>query len=301
MVGSLILRRGGGCLALALAALHLAAAPGRAQRPGPPTTRLSPAAATAAVRPAFRSVLGQPLVKAAVRTEILRQLRHNRPIALTGAGWAIPIDLGLAYALPPVRSALTSVLGANGGITIDGAILDPGRIAISFSPQQLGSLILGDIVKDIGGSFAKGALQNKMTGVVGADDVMIIMLVYGGLFLVGAEIGLWWQGSGSAAPSSGWDPNSFDPNADPDGDGKVNGVDDDDDGDGVKDEEDYYPDDKNGRSAIAADGAESSTAGTLPRKWSTPSSRRSTWRRRSCATRSRSVPCRRGKPRAFGS
>jgi len=163
-------------------------------------------------------------------------------------GWAIPVDLGLVYALSPVRSALTSALGANGEITLNGAIVDPGRIAISFTSQQLGSLMLGEIVKDIAGSFAKGALQNKMTEVVGVDDVMIVCLVAGGAFLAGAAIREWWDGSNAGSNSgsnNGWNPAAYDPNADPDGDGKPNGQDDDDDGDGVPDEEDYYPDDKN--------------------------------------------------------
>jgi hypothetical protein len=160
--------------------------------------------------------------------------------------WVIPVDLGRVYGAAPVRSALLAGLGPNGPALVEGAMLDPGRIAVGFTAAELGSLVMGDIVKDIAGSLAQGALRDNMTGVVGVDDVMIIMLVTGGTFLAGAAIREWWDDSGADAGDDvppRFNPADYDPNADPDGDSKPNYQDDDDDGDGVNDEEDAYPDD----------------------------------------------------------
>jgi hypothetical protein len=230
---------------IALAALLTTASAGQAQRSAS-STKLAGPAATAAVRPAFRAALAQASVRTAATAEILRQLKLNRPLAFTAGMWVTPIDMGRVYGAAGVRPALVAALGPNGPALLDGAMVDPGRIAVSFTAAELGSLVMGSIVKDIGGSLARDALRNNMTGVVGVDDVMIVMLVTGGTFLAGAAIRQWWDDSGGGGATDvppRFNPADYDPNADPDGDGKPNYQDDDDDGDGVPDEEDAYPDD----------------------------------------------------------
>jgi len=204
-------------------------------------------AALPAVQAAFKVVLAQPAVRAAVRADILRQLRETRPVAFASGVWATPIDLGQVYAVPSVRAALVSNLGPNGVTLVNGASVDPGRIGLLFVPDRLGRIAMGTMAKDIVASIAAEALQKTMTGVVGLDDAIVILGLVG---LVGGAAGLfagwWWQERSEHHPNPApFDPKAYDGNADPDGDGQPNYQDDDDDGDGYAEGVDNFPDDPN--------------------------------------------------------
>jgi hypothetical protein len=199
------------------------------------------------VRQAFRAVLPQPTVRTAVKTEVLRQLAVNRPVALISGMWATLIDMGKVYGVPTVRTALVAKLPAGGGIQVNEAILDPGRIGISFTPGELGSL-LGTTVKDVKATLGVDAAMNKMTdgalvlilaGLAGAGAATLLVLPT----LVDGSTWADWLGYGSNTSPTPTPP--YDPNADPDNDGKTNMYDEDDDDDGYPDEEDQYPDDPN--------------------------------------------------------
>ncbi|HET6628394.1 MAG TPA: hypothetical protein VFG91_01335 [Woeseiaceae bacterium] len=207
------------------------------------TSEGSTPASTRAVRNAFRAVAAQPAVKAATRAEILRQLRTNRPVAFIAGRWVTPIDLGPLYAAPTVRAAMVAQLGSNGPGLVDGAVIDPDRLGLAFTPSELGSMMLGDMAKDITASMAADALRANMTGIVGVDDIVVVAIV-GGAVLATIFISEYIHHSGGSGTAAATPP-PYDPTADADGDGLQNYKDDDDDGDGHDDEVDEYPDDPN--------------------------------------------------------
>jgi hypothetical protein len=185
----------------------------------------------------------------------LRQLRVNRPVALIEGSWVTLIDMGKVYGVPAVRTALVTNLPAGGGIQVDAAILDPGRLGISFTPGLVGS-IMGPMAKDVMASLGVDAMKNKMT-----EGVLVLILA--GLAGVGAGTALmlptlvdgstWadWIGYGNDTDDPGPPPPPYDPNADQNVNGVPNSQDDDDDGDGYDDwnpdtgEGDEYPEDPN--------------------------------------------------------
>ncbi|MFN2397732.1 MAG: hypothetical protein ABR543_03655 [Gemmatimonadaceae bacterium] len=248
------------CLAAHLSAFSAAAAQLPRPRtsvkaaPPPPTKALppstaTPAAASSAVRAAFLTSLAQPAVSAAAKAEIQRQLRANRPMAFISGTWVTLVDLGLVYGNPSVRAALSASLGQSGPTLVDAAILDPARILLVFTPQQLGQLMMGDLAKEITASMNPGALQGNVT-----DNAVIgVLFVFGVGVVTGAILTefLHHYTASEDAPEPATPP--YDPMADPDGDGEANETDIDDDGDryfddtnGVpNDGEDDYPDDPN--------------------------------------------------------
>ncbi len=229
------------CGAFAAVSLFALASTLAAQRPAP-TLPVNPAAA-AAVAAAFREALGQPAGRAAVRAEVLRQLRRNHPAALVSGLWVTPADLGSILAAPAVRVVLTAKLGTAGLRTVDAMIADPSRrIGLILTPSWLGPLLMGDLARDILASMGVEAARNQRTDVAAVDDVLLVTMA---LFGAGLIIGLWggelihhWL---DPAPDPA--PPPFNPNADLDGDGLPNYKDDDDDGDGYNDEDEHYPDD----------------------------------------------------------
>ena len=204
-------------------ATHDAAAQRPAAKPLKAPTA-NAAAATAAVRQALRAALAQPTVRNAVRAEISRQLRANQPVALIDGVWVTAIDMGKVYGVPTVRDALVTNLPAGGGIQIDAAALDPGRIGLAFTPGQLASL-LGPIVKDLMGMMGVDAMQGKMT-----DFLVVIVAGLAGV-AAGTALMLPTLVDGSTwADWLGYGNNS-----------KREDEDSDFDGDKVKDKDDAYP------------------------------------------------------------
>jgi hypothetical protein len=203
------------------------------------TTRSNTTALTA-VSAAFRTALANPTVRTAAKTEIQRQLRTNRPLALISGSWVTAIDIGRVYGLASVRPTLTATLGASGPTLVNAAIVDPGRIVLAFTPAQLGALMMADMVKDITATVGVSALKAHMT------DMMLIDILIGvGIGAVGIALFMevWHHHSGDdAAPAPTNPPN--DPLGNTDGDPYLNWEDPDDDNDSYADEHDQYPNDK---------------------------------------------------------
>jgi hypothetical protein len=250
------LSRGAGWLALAGCSLVASPLALEAQRPKTqPVGTTARTDAVQAVGTAFRNALAQPSVQSAVKAELVRQVGAHRPLAAVGGHWVTPVDLSLVYAVPAVRSAMVAQLGGSGPSLIAAATANPGaRLGLAFTQAELGKLLMGEMAKDIAASFAEGALQAKMTGmavpVAIGIGIGLGLVVPAGLYIGGqTSVGDWlydaFFGDSGWDDDTGWDPNAYDPEADPDGDGKPNYLDDDDDGDGVNDEDDAYPDDPN--------------------------------------------------------
>jgi hypothetical protein len=205
------------------------------------------------VRLAFRAALAQPTVRTAVKAEFLRQLRINRPVALIDGYWVTLIDMGKVYDVPAVRAGLLTNLPAGSGIQVDAAILDPGRLGISFTPGQLGS-ITGSMARDLMASLGVDAMKTKITDLLGPLILggLAGMAIAGTLMLPTlADNSTWadWIGYGNNTNQPGPPPPPYDPYGDPDGDGQQNYKDNDDDNDGYPDGDpdtgqiDEYPED----------------------------------------------------------
>jgi hypothetical protein len=230
-------------VSLTLGATTLAA---RAQGLGSATrSSAASSAASAAVRAAFRAVLAQPSVRNAARVAILQQLPVNRPVALMNGMWVTPVDMGLVYGNPGVKPALVTQLGPNGVALVDGAMLDPGRLGLTFTPAQLGKLLMGDLAKDILGSFAPGALQSTVTDGSLIGELVVVMFAVSVAIVSTALFMEYVHHGSSSSPSPPSTPPPNTPYGDPDKDGIESYKDPDDDGDGYNDEDDYYPDDPN--------------------------------------------------------
>lgn len=230
---------------LCLIAGQLSPISAAAQRPksSPPrkaaaASTTTPAAASNAVRAAFRTSLAQPAVRAAAKTEIQRQIRVNFPLAFISGTWVSPIDMGLVYRNPAVRAAVIASLGQSGPTLVNAAIGDPARVVLAFTPQQLGQLLMRDLMKEIGASMNPGALAGNVT-----DNYFIGMLVMVSFAILGTvtvmEVLHHHDPTGGATPAPTAPAPPYDPNADQNGNGIPNSQDPDDDGDG-------YPDDTNG-------------------------------------------------------
>lgn len=232
------------CLAAHLSALSAAAqvrTPVRTTVKTPPPATVTPAAASSAVRAAFLTALAQPAVSAAAKAEIQRQLRVNRPMAFISGTWVSLVDLGRVYGHPGVRAAITASLGQSGPTLVNAAILDPGRIVLAFTPQQLGQLMMGEITKDLAASMAPGALQGNVT-----DGLLIEVLVMMGVtIVVTALVVEVLHHHMESDPDPTPTPPAYDPDADDNGNGIPNYMDTDDDGDGYADGQDAYPNDPN--------------------------------------------------------
>lgn len=207
-------------------------------------------AALKAVSAALRTALGKPVVQSAVRTELLRQLRTSRPIAVLSGSWVSVINMAGVYAVPAVRAELVTALGANGLQLLGAASAPPTSLTLAFTRISLGRILMPNvqgIERSLGVDAFKSHVTEGLLGDIGGGalaGVHIIMypvdLVLGyvddavaAVVEAGANVGE------SAANNTG----SYDPNADPDGDGIANWKDDDDDGDGVTDQQDNYPSD----------------------------------------------------------
>jgi hypothetical protein len=205
-------------------------------------------AAAKSVAAALKTALTKPAVQNAVRTELLRQLRANRPIALLSGSWVSVINMGLVYAIPAVRVELVSSLGVNGPQLLGAASTLPGGLTLAFTRISLGRILMPS-VRGIENTLGVDALSSHMTegllgDIAGAVFAGVDVVMAPADFVVGLAVdavGAVTQAGievGTATANNG---GSYDPNADPDGDGIANWKDDDDDGDGVSDQQDNYP------------------------------------------------------------
>jgi hypothetical protein len=186
------------------------------------------------VNAALKTSLTRPAVRAAVLAEIRRQLRTSRPIALVDRHWVSVIDIATVYHLSAVRPELMSAIGPNAAQLIAAAGGAREGLLISFTPAQLGPIVVGDIAKEVSG-FAAAALKNAMTGITADNVLFVVTYGLGGLgtgSIVDLVRHIMNEGSGSA-PSGN--------NGDLDGDGIPDSTDADDDGDGYNDDQDHYP------------------------------------------------------------
>ncbi len=245
-------------LSLAIQALAPAAHAVEPSAPGKPPAPVKPAPAP--VKPpvpvkdplvvvkAFRAALNTPTVRSAVNAEVLRQVRTVRPKAIVNGRWITPIDLSRVYGIPAVKNAM---LGGLAGHPVGGVLGNLprdwilARYGIALTPNQVASLVMGDLARDIMASVGVDAFKNQMTDVVGVDDI-IVLVVWG---IAAAYVG---YEAGDAIGQAMYDPVDphtgryvDDPLADPDGDGIPNKDDPDDDNDGVPDQYDAYPYDPN--------------------------------------------------------
>jgi hypothetical protein len=187
------------------------------------------------VNDALRAAFTKSPVRAAVRGELLRQLRVSRPIALVNGHWVSAIKLASAYQAPSVRPELLAALGPNGAQLIDAAGASADGIIVAFTPAQLGRLLMGDLQRDLLGSFSAAAMRTMMTDITADNVLFVVTYGLGGLAtgsLVDFARYLMNENSGPGASSS---------NADLDGDGIPDSTDPDDDGDLVDDDKDNYP------------------------------------------------------------
>jgi hypothetical protein len=197
--------------------------------------RPSPPAGGRAVNDALKTALAKPNVRAALRAEVLRQLRVNRPIALVDGHWVSAIKLVTAYRAPSVRPELIALLGPNGAQLIDAAGASTDGIIVAFTPAQLGRLLMGDIPKDLLGTFAPAAVRTMMTDITADNVLFVVTYGLGGLAtgsLVDFARYLMNENSGAGAPSGN--------TGDLDGDGVPDSADQDDGGDGFDDDKDHY-------------------------------------------------------------
>ena len=201
-----------------------------------------------AVALAYRDALRQAPVRDASRTEILRQLRTNRPIGFVNGMWVTPIDMSRVYASAAVRSELPARLG---GVPAGAALenlLPRDRIGLAFTPNQFADGVLGDVTGDITESLAGDRFAANATGIAipaavggSAGGLVVVISVGVAASVVGNYLYDWLTADPAADPNTGLPMD--DPNADPDGDGVPNRLDGDDDDDGVGDDEDSYPHD----------------------------------------------------------
>lgn len=182
---------------------------------------------------AVLKALEKPAVAAAVRAEVIRQIKSKAPLGLVYGRFVYAVDLRPAYSNPSVRDA---ILGGSPGLSASD-LMNPSLSfgLVYFPPQLIGNLgaNLGDL-KNLAG--VKG-LQNTMTGMGALGTVLIII----GATVVGGIV---------VNEGSKW---AFDRLADytvqqvltedTDKDGESDVTDKDDDGDGAKDDEECCPKD----------------------------------------------------------
>lgn len=231
------------CLArlAALSAILVLAPAAHALEPSAPVKPQTPVKDPLVVVKAFRDALNSPPVRSAVDGEVLRQLRTVRPIAIVNGRWVTPIDLSRVYGIPAVKNVMLAGLAGHpvGGL-LGNLPRDWPRYGLALTPNQVASIVMPDMVRDLMASVGVDAFRQHRTDVFGVDDVveLVALAVWGGIaFYEGYEGGTYL-----ATPD---DPHTGrkidDPLADPDGDGIVNKDDPDDDNDGVPDNYDAYP------------------------------------------------------------
>jgi hypothetical protein len=206
-------------------------------RPAPASGRAASTASVSVAR-AFRGALAKAPVRDAAKAEILRQLRHNRPLMAINGTLVTPIDYGRVYQVAAVHGAIAGALGQNGPALLTAAAADPHRIGLVFTPSTFGRLLLGDLAADVTASVGPAALRNTATGISPAG-VLALVEVGSAIWDLFKEI--WTYFTGGDDPTGAY----IDPDADTDGDGLKNKDDPDDDNDGTPDNEDHYPEDKN--------------------------------------------------------
>jgi len=180
---------------------------------------------------AFLKVLQKPDVAAAVRAEVIQQIRRKRPVALTSGLLVYVVDLRPAFANPTVRGALIG-----GGLTADDLINPNLTSGLAYLPAQLAGRInvnTGSLMHMIGVE----ALKNKMTGMGLVVEIVVVVgaTIIGGFLL--------YQGAMWAFDKTADYTVDQVLHQDTDGDGTPDVDDPDDDDDGVPDGEDHYPKD----------------------------------------------------------
>jgi hypothetical protein len=157
--------------------------------------------------------------------------------------WVTLVDLSLVYGNAAVHGPMVASLGSN---PLAGQLANLGqndlaaRIGVVFTPNQVATLAVGDVIKGISGSLAGKLFESHATDVVAIDDILVAFLVSATASVVVAMIDSYLiHPSGPSDGASGLPID--DPNADPDSDGIPNRLDSDDDGDQVDDADDQYP------------------------------------------------------------
>ncbi len=197
-------------------------------------------AAGRAVNAALKTALANASVRNAVRTELLRQLRVRRPLALVDGYWVSAIDPATVYQSASVRPVLLAALGTNGPQLIDAARVSADRIMVAFVPATLGQLVMPNFARDITASIGIDALQSHMTDITGLEIAFFIFASYMVMGVVGEFGGLLIDYISYRYEQY---VSQTGPNHDLDGDGIPNKDDKDDDGDGYDDDKDSFPHD----------------------------------------------------------
>lgn len=200
-------------------------------------------AAGRAVNSALQKALATSSVQNAMKAEVLRQLRVRRPLAIVNGYWVGAIDLTAVYNAPAVRPVLLAALGVNGPQLIKDAAVSADRLVMSFAPTVLGRIILPEFNAGVTGALGVDAVKAHMTDFVVGPVLLVVV--------VGASaLGFGYSMAGALGVFLDWlfapDPvqGPTDPGGDFDGDGLSNAEDPDDDNDGVSDDKDNYPYDK---------------------------------------------------------
>jgi hypothetical protein len=192
-----------------------------------------------AVNGALKTALANANVRNAVRSEVLRQLRVRRPLAMVNGHWVSMVDLAPAYQAAGVRPALLAALGTNGPQLVDQARVSADRLTLVFTPATFGQIVLPEFASDITATLGVEAFTNHMTGI--GPVVVIIVVAASGLGLLAMAADLAWNIWERAAMAYNDYTTSTGPTKDFDGDGIANKDDKDDDNDGTPDEDDNYP------------------------------------------------------------
>jgi len=117
---------------------------------------------------AYRVVLAQPAVRAAVQLEIQRQLAAVPPLAFVNGYWVSVVNVSNVYAQPAVRTALLGALQqAPGGVqAIDRVITGQADFGIALTANVLGNY-LHIPIQDIANLIGVQAIMGVATGMTG--------------------------------------------------------------------------------------------------------------------------------------
>jgi hypothetical protein len=130
---------------------------------------MSPARmASQQVMNAYRVVLVQPAVRAAVQADLQRQASATPPLAFVNGYWVSVIDVSSIYALPPVRAALIAALQpTRGGLqALDQVIRGHTDYGLILTANQLGNYLRIPI-QDIANLIGVQAIMGTATGMTG--------------------------------------------------------------------------------------------------------------------------------------
>lgn len=202
--------------------------PVEADAPGPLDDGLS--TAERALLRGYEAALRSPGVRRASLQHLLRQIRHNPPLAFIDGDWATPVDLGALFREPDVVAALRPLLsqGEHANL-LDGPDRPRQLVGIAFTAHPL----RGPLELPFVGEFARAALIEPAR--VGVDVVPIRDVDWAVVEYLPPDVAP--PGTEPVCYFFCGDPRDWDG----DGDGVPNVDDDDDDDDGVPDATDAYP------------------------------------------------------------